>query len=93
MCHLCFSRFRAKDAYREKTLAKKQSGSVGDGSSGGNSEEAPDGVANVRSGGQGSSLLRSRVTYGSFYLRMGAMCEYRAGLKVGPRLRECFGHI
>ena len=38
-------------------------------------------MANVRIGGQGSSLLRSRVTYGSFYLRMGAMCEYRAGLK------------
>ena len=49
-------------------------------------------MANVRGGGQGSSLLRSRVTYGSFYLRMGAMCEYRprAELKVGHRLRECF---
>ena len=31
-------------------------------------------MANVRCG-QSSSLLRSRVTYGSFYLRMGAMCE------------------
>ena len=62
---------RAKDSFREKTLAKKQNAS-GDGSAG-NSEES-DGVANVRYG-QSSSLLRSRVTYGSFYLRMGAMCE------------------
>ena len=77
--HLTYSLIRAKDAIKEKQLAKKQNNGVGGGGDGSalNSEES-DGVANIRaySWGQSSSLLRSRVTYGSFYLRIGAMCKH-----------------